>query len=260
MESTTAAPRFRRSPGLPAPVSTAQVGLANTVATSRSIRARAGAAVVLAAALLTGCGTSAPTMPEAVPSGTASPAAQAGASPTAPAPVPATSRPAAAVPDVPLRQATAAPAAPRDPAPRFLTVEGTSISMQIVDVGTSPDGAMEIPEAFNQAGWYRYGPAPGAAEGAAVIAAHVDTTSDRAPFSQLRGLPAGTLVTVERYGAPVLNYRVRSVELMAKDRFDGGSLFRRDGPHQLRLVTCGGRWLDEKQDYSDNVIVTAELE
>jgi hypothetical protein len=42
--------------------------------------------------------------------------------------------------------------------------------------------------------------------------------------------------------------------------FDGGFLFRRDGPHRPRLVTGGGRWLDGKQDYSDNVIVTADLE
>jgi sortase (surface protein transpeptidase) len=139
-------------------------------------------------------------------------------------------------------------------------VEGTTISMAIVDVGASPDGAMEIPEPFDQAGWYRYGPAPGAQAGSAVVAAHVDTTSDLAPFSQLKGLAAGTRVTIERDGAPALTYRVRSVELMAKDAFDGGSLFRRDGPHQLKLVTCGGRWLDDRQDYSDNVIVTAEPE
>jgi hypothetical protein len=164
------------------------------------------------------------------------------------------------LPDVPLRQATPAPAAPKDPAPRFLAVEGTTISMDIVEVSVSPDGAMEIPEAFDRAGWYRHGPAPGAAAGAAVVAGHVDTTSDQAPLSQLNGLTAGTRVTVEREGAPDLNYRVVSVELMAKDKFDGGSLFRRDGPHQLKIVTCGGRWLDEKQDYSDNDIVTAELE
>ena len=30
-------------------------------------------------------------------------------------------------------------------------------------------------------------------------------------------------------------------------------------PFELKLVTCGGRWLDEKLDYSDNVIVTAVL-
>ena len=41
---------------------------------------------------------------------------------------------------------------------------------------------------------------------------------------------------------------------------DGDSLFRRTGPHELKVVTCGGRWLDERMDYSDNVIVTAVLE
>jgi len=28
-------------------------------------------------------------------------------------------------------------------------------------------------------------------------------------------------------------------------------------PFELKLVTCGGRWLDEQPDYGDNVIVTA---
>jgi hypothetical protein len=146
---------------------------------------------------------------------------------------------------------------PKDPAPRLLTVDGTTINMPIVEVGVSPDGAMEIPEPFEVAGWYRFGPAPGAAAGTAVVAAHVDTTSDSAPFSQLKSLAPGTLVTVQREGAPPLTFRVTGVELMAKDAFDGESVFRRDGPPELKLVTCGGRWLDEQQDYGDNVIVTA---
>ncbi|WP_326967085.1 class F sortase [Arthrobacter sp. CG_A4] len=129
--------------------------------------------------------------------------------------------------------------------------------MAIVDVGVSPDGAMEIPEPFNEAGWYRFGPAPGAAAGTAVVAAHVDTTSDSAPFSQLKSISPGTLVTVRREGAAALNFRVTGVELMAKDAFEGASIFRREGLPQLKLVTCGGRWLDEQQNYGDNVIVTA---
>jgi len=28
-------------------------------------------------------------------------------------------------------------------------------------------------------------------------------------------------------------------------------------PFELKLATCGGRWLDGRQDYGDNVIVTA---
>jgi hypothetical protein len=136
-------------------------------------------------------------------------------------------------------------------------VEGTTINMAVVEVGVSPDGAMEIPEPFDEAGWYRFGPAPGAAAGTAVVAAHVDTTSDSAPFSQLKSLKPGTVVTVRRDGAPPATFRVTGVEIMAKDAFDGASIFRRDGPPQLKLVTCGGRWLDEQQDYGDNVIVTA---
>jgi len=243
MESTTTDQQFRNCPDV------AQVATGRSAAKARTITA----AVVLAVmALLSGCGT--PAQPEA-----ASPAPTTAAA-AVPAASPAPSSTPAALPDVPIRQATPMPAAPKDPAPRSLTVEGTSISMGIVEVSVSPDGAMEIPESFDQAGWYRHGPAPGAAAGAAVVAGHVDTTSDLAPLSQLNGLAAGTRVTIERHGAPALNYRVLSVELMAKDKFDGGSLFRRDGPHQLKIVTCGGRWLDEKQDYSDNVIVTAELE
>jgi len=160
-------------------------------------------------------------------------------------------------PAIPVRPATPVPSQPRDPAPRFLTVAGTTINMPIVEVGVSPNGAMEIPEPFEEAGWYRFGPAPGAAAGTAVVAAHVDTTSESAPFSQLKSLAPGTLVTVQRAGAPPVKFRVSRVELMAKDAFHGASVFRRDGPPLLKLVTCGGRWLDEQQNYGDNVIVTA---
>ncbi|MFP5311334.1 MAG: class F sortase, partial [Actinomycetes bacterium] len=165
--------------------------------------------------------------------------------------------PSAASPgSIPVRPATPPPAT-RAPAPTSLTVAGTAIDMPVVPGGVSAGGAMEIPDVFDRAAWYRFGPAPGAAEGTAVIAGHIDTSSDQAPFSALKSLQPGTIVRVGRDGAPALAYRVVGVELMAKDQFDGASLFRRSGPHQLKLVTCGGRWLDERTDYSDNVIVTA---
>lgn len=132
--------------------------------------------------------------------------------------------------------------------------------MPVIPGGVSAEGAMEIPDAFDQAAWYKYGPAPGADQGAAVIAGHIDTQSDNAPFSALKSVPAGTAISVGREGAPALTYRVVKVELMAKDKFDGDALFRRSGPHELKVVTCGGKWLDERMDYSDNVIVTAVLE
>lgn len=220
-----------------------------------TLRRRDRPAVVmsLAAALLlaTACGTSSPgTRPGADPSAPAAGTAAAAPSRTVPEAAPD-------LPDIPLHKATLAPA-PREPAPpRFLRVEGTSIAVDVVEVGVGPDNAMVIPDSFYQAGWYRHGTVPGAKEGSAVIAAHVDTLTDVAPFAELKRLDPGARVTVEQADGGVLEYEVSRVESVDKGDLDGAALFRRDGPPELKLVTCGGRWLDERQDYSDNVIVTA---
>ena len=213
------------------------------------------ALAAVAVLLMTACGTTAPSMPGTASNEATSPSP--GVKQAAPSPSPPDqSAPLAGI----ALQGTAPTQAAAAPVPVSLQVAGTSIDMPVIPVGVSDGGAMEIPETLYEAGWYRFGPAPGAAQGTAVLAGHIDTTSDQAPFSQLKSLPAGTLVTVGRDGAPSLNYRVVSVTLMAKDAFDGDSLFRRTGPHELKVVTCGGRWLDERMDYSDNVIVTAVLE
>lgn len=244
--------KITTAPPGPAPRATGLRG--KTHGSARSTAARFAAALA-AALLIAGCTAPQNTSPQvAAPQGTVAPdpatrSTQDTGAPQQPAP--------ASGSPVPVRPATPLAPTPREPAPRNLTVDGTTINMPVIGVGVSPDGQMEIPEPFEEAGWYRFGPAPGASAGTAVIAAHVDTTSDSAPFSQLKSLTPGTLVTVQREGAGPVTFRVTGVELMAKDAFDGASLFRRDGPPQLKLVTCGGRWLDEQQDYGDNVIVTA---
>ena len=231
-----------------------------TAAEYRRQRSAGGAAalMVAVAVILSSCGStssgsSSSASGEAVPSMAASGPAAATV-PTGPADSPGPAVPSTSA--IPVRPATL-PAAAAVPAPTSLAVAGTAINMPVVAGGVSAEGVMEIPDAFDRAAWYKFGPAPGAAEGTAVIAGHIDTKSDRAPFSALKSLAAGTLIRVGRDGAAPLTYRVVGVELMAKDKFDGGALFRRSGPHELKLVTCGGRWLDERMDYSDNVIVTA---
>ena len=223
-----------------------------------------GAGVLLAGALVLFSCAAAPSQPVPPPPANQAAAAQPvnpapPVNPPQPAPAQPESPAPAANPNIPVRPAAPA-AVSAAPAPVSLSVAGTPINMPVVPVGVSDGGAMEIPDAFDLAGWYRFGPAPGAAAGTAVIAGHIDTKSDNAPFSALKSVAAGTLVQVGREGAPALNYRVVSVELMAKDRFDGSSVFRRSGPHELKVITCGGKWLDERMDYSDNVIVTAVLE
>lgn len=80
------------------------------------------------------------------------------------------------------QEASAAPIAlpvsgPVLPRSRPVSVTISSIdaqSPQVVELGLDETRAMEVPQNFDLAGWYRHGPAPGEL-GPAVLAGHVDS-------------------------------------------------------------------------------------
>ena len=207
---------------------------------------RLAAAALLSAAVVgtAACGSS--DAPAAVPETTAAPADPS----TAPA-VPAS--PGA---QVPIRQATPTPAE-EIPDPVRVKVEGTGIELEVIPVGQEPNGAMTLPDNHYQAGWYRFGPAPGSSRGAAVLAAHVDSRTEQLPIADLDEVPAGTPVTVTRSDGSVLRYATENVRNIPKAALTEFDLFDRDGAPRLELVTCGGKWLDAVGDYEDNVVLTA---
>ncbi len=171
-------------------------------------------------------------------------------------PTPDAAAPPTVTADVPLQKADGA-LQPRDPAPVSLVVAGTDISVEVVDVGIEENDAMEIPDSFYEAGWYRYGPAPGAEAGNAVIAAHVDSLTEVMPFAQLKDVAIGTTVTVGLEDGRSLTYAVSDVRNVPKATLNGSEIFKRDGDHELKIITCGGEWLAEEGDYEDNVVLTA---
>ena len=219
--------------------------------TTSTIRRRT-AAVFLAVAAVTGtaaCGGTG--TPATAPSAGMS----APASGTAEALSPAAS-PLGASPSIPVGPATPAPVE-AVPEPVRVSVEGTGIDLAVVPVGQEPNGAMTLPDNHYQAGWYRYGPAPGSSRGAAVLAAHVDSRTEELPIAGLDDVPAGTPVTVTRSDGTVVKYTTEKVQNIPKASLDEFNLFDRDGAPRLELVTCGGRWLDSVGDYEDNVVLTA---
>jgi len=127
----------------------------------------------------------------------------------------------------------------------------------IVPVGVAPDGQMAVPERVAEVGWYRFGPAPGAA-GSSVLAGHVDDR-EQGPgaFARLDELTADGTVLVRRAGAPERGWRIVEVRTVDKDQLDLPALFDRAGPPRLTLVTCGGAFDRGSRQYEDNVVVTA---
>jgi sortase (surface protein transpeptidase) len=161
------------------------------------------------------------------------------------------------VPDVPIQGTQ--PAAIRVPVPPVrVAVPDASIDVSVEPVGVLPDGEMELPTNTAVAGWYRFGPDPASGAGATVLAAHVDSlVYGLGPFSRLKGLGVGSTVTVTTADGAAHAYTITSSTRVAKEEIDLDSVFTRDGPPVLVMMTCGGQFNHETGHYLDNILVTA---
>jgi LPXTG-site transpeptidase (sortase) family protein len=143
------------------------------------------------------------------------------------------------------------------PEPTALRVPRVSLHARVLGVGVEDDSTVEVPGNAGQAGWYRYGPAPGARAGSAVLIGHVDDRTGRlGAFAKLYEVRKGDTVTVARRDAPPVRY-----EVTAREVVDGDSLpkevFRRHGRPVLTLVTCAPPYDRERGGYQRNLLVYA---
>ncbi len=148
---------------------------------------------------------------------------------------------------------------PPPPAATRVIVPSLAIDMPVEPLGVDADNLMELPVSPFAAAWYRYGPAPASDAGATVIAAHVDSLAEGVgPFSELRRAEVGASVTVIDAAGVTHEYRVVTVERIAKAEVPLDRVFTRAGDPVVVLVTCGGDWNRQVESYRDNYIVTAE--
>lgn len=143
-------------------------------------------------------------------------------------------------------------AAGTEPAP-----SRTGASRRVPEIARRPAGLMQIPDDGSRVGWYRHGPAAGAAVGSVVLAGHVDTDEGLGVMAALREVPLESRVEVELADGSVLAYEVVGRRTVPADDLPLDELFDRDGPARLTLITCGGPWRPEAASHRDNVVVVA---
>lgn len=137
-------------------------------------------------------------------------------------------------------------------------MDDVNLDARITPVGVTKKGDMIVPDDPATAGWYRYGSAPGSAEGSAVLVGHVDTDAGAlGEFAALHDVRRGRRVEVRRTGAPPVNYRIVSRVTVPKDELPS-SAFRRSGTPVLTLITCAPPYVPERGGYLSNLVVTAE--
>jgi hypothetical protein len=141
--------------------------------------------------------------------------------------------------------------------PRRIAIPAIGVSANVVPLGREPDGTMQTPQKWQNAGWYRPGPEPGE-RGPAVIVGHVDSTAGPAVFYRLRELNRGNLITIRRADGSALSFRVEGLERWPKSKFPTQRVYgKKTRLSVLRIVTCSGDFDESTGHYVDNTIVYA---
>jgi len=174
---------------------------------------------------------------------------------SAPAPV---DSPASGVPGVPERtsptSSTASGVTTASPTRVASAVIG--LDADLVQLGTAPDGSIEVPSAPQNAGWLTGSAVPGET-GPAVIAGHVDSLDGPAVFYRLGELAVGDIVTVSFSDGSSTEFAVTQTIRTPKNEFPTDRVYGPVPDAQLRLITCGGAFDGGQRSYQDNIVVFA---
>jgi hypothetical protein len=152
--------------------------------------------------------------------------------------------------DTPEQPLTAGP-------PTRLRIASLKVDTGLEALAVDRTGTLASPKEYGQAGWFAAGTVPGD-PGPAVIAGHVDSRTGPAVFFRLHELKPGAEVAVERAGQWLV-FTVTAVERHPKARFPSEKVYGPTPGAELRLITCGGVFDQDRNSYRDNVVVYAVL-
>jgi sortase (surface protein transpeptidase) len=149
------------------------------------------------------------------------------------------------------------PPPPRPVAPpESLSIPQIGVSSQLITLGLTAQGAVQVPTTTTVAGWYTRSPRPGAV-GPAIILGHIDSYRGPGVFFRLAELRRGDEIVVRRSDDSTALFRVTEVQTYQKDQFPTQSVYGPTPDAELRLITCGGAFDSASGHYLSNIVVYA---
>ncbi len=144
--------------------------------------------------------------------------------------------------------------------PIHLTISNAHVDTNIINVGITSKGNLDVPGNYTDVGWYQFGTRPGEI-GSAVIDGHVDNGgSVPGPFKHLRDLKAGDDISIAMSDGRTLHYKVTLSEAYPTNKFPADAVFNQTGDRYLKLITCHGTFVPKTGTYDERLIVTAVLD
>ncbi|MDO8510180.1 MAG: class F sortase [bacterium] len=145
-------------------------------------------------------------------------------------------------------------------APNRLVIPRIGVDAPVRAMGLTRDGKMAVPSNYREIGWYKPGTLPGE-KGSAVMGAHVDS-GEYSPriagvFKHLHLLAVGDSLYVIDNAGQKIRFEVTEVSFYRYND-PASEVFNRNDTARLNLITCFGKWLEDKNTYDQRVIVFAE--
>src|SRR5579859_1497964 len=140
--------------------------------------------------------------------------------------------------------------------PVALTIPLIGVQTNLIYLGLTSVGSLQVPSTAYVAGWYTGSPRPGAI-GSAIIVGHVDSYRGTGIFFRLRTLRRGDKIYVRRADGTLVEFRVTSVQTYLKNHFPTEDVFGPVPDAELRLITCGGAFDFATKHYVSNIVVYA---
>lgn len=125
-------------------------------------------------------------------------------------------------------------------------------------LGVDENNEIEVPDSYEEIGWYEYGPTPGEI-GPAVVLGHVDSYEGPAVFYNLREISVGDEVFIDREDGTRAVFTVIKREEADQNDFPTAEVYGDLDYAGLRLITCTGVYSHSELRYSHNLVVFAEL-
>ncbi|MFI9330735.1 class F sortase [Kitasatospora sp. NPDC052868] len=139
-------------------------------------------------------------------------------------------------------------------APTRIRIPAVKLDAPVTGLGLDRDGHLQTPPESdrNLAGWYRGGATPGQ-RGTAIIAGHVDNRNGPAVFYHLGALHRGDRIEIAREDGATAVYQLYAIEVHDRKDFPDDRVYRQAADAQLRVITCGGGYSEER-GYEGNVV------
>lgn len=145
--------------------------------------------------------------------------------------------------------------------PVHLQIPDIAVASPLIQTGLMPDGSPAVPEGedVDTASWMNTSATPGEI-GTAVLLGHVDSyRSGPSVFFDLGKLQPGQEVHIGRQDGRVAIFKIDRVQAFDRANFPSDEIYGHADYPALRLITCGGDWIQDIQQYSQNVVAFASL-